>query len=118
MSFYVVSCLIRIQRNRDIVQPVESDNDALNSLVELDPKWTMQEMADTFKVTRSIVQRYLHEIEKLSRFNSFIPTSKPDLTTRHPKKVWYFAFDRTNTDIIHFELLKPSETITTDVYGQ
>lgn len=54
----------------DIVQPVESDNDALNSLVELDPKWTMQEIADTFRVTRSIVQRYLHEIEKLSRFNS------------------------------------------------
>lgn len=54
----------------DIVQPVESDNDALNSLVELDPKWTMQEIADTFRITRSIVQRCLHEIEKLSRFNS------------------------------------------------
>lgn len=152
-------------------RPVQFDEDALKSLVEADPRLTIQELSRSLQSTWSTVQRHLHQIGKkcrqgvwtphelsesnkdqrrtictslLTRLNSdpFLnrivtgdekwilydnvkrsrqwlsanqaprPTSRPTLTMRKVLlSIWWDC-----SGIIHFELLRPGETITADSY--
>ncbi|MFX9348092.1 hypothetical protein ABTO05_21485, partial [Acinetobacter baumannii] len=47
--------------------------DALKSLVEIDPKLSIQEIANTLQATWSTVQRHLQEIGKAYRQGIWVP---------------------------------------------
>ena len=49
------------------------DNDVLRSLVEDDPKLTLEEMADALGCIRATVQRHLHEMGKACRSGVWVP---------------------------------------------
>ncbi|XP_076657368.1 histone-lysine N-methyltransferase SETMAR-like [Halictus rubicundus] len=154
-------------------RPVEFDNDTLKSLVEADPKLSIQELSRSLGSTWSTIQRHLNEMGKayrpgiwvphqlseinknirrsictslLSRFRrdpflsrivtgdekwilydnikrskqwlsanrTAISTPKPSLSLRNVLLcLWWDC-----RGIIHFELLKPGETVTAELYCQ
>jgi histone-lysine N-methyltransferase SETMAR len=154
-------------------RPVNFDNDALKTLVETNPKLSIQELANTLQCTWSTVQRHLKEIGKVYREGIWVPhllsemnkdqrrtictsllsrqKSEPFLhkvVTGDEKWVLYNTNKRTKQwlspnqtaiptpkpsltlkkvllcvwwdcgGIIHYELLKPGETIKAELYCQ
>lgn len=154
-------------------RPGQFDNDALKSLVESDPRLTIQELSRSLGSTWSTVQRHLKEIGKVHRQGKWIPhllsEANKDLRrticnsmltrlSRDPflsrivtgdekwilydnikrSKQWLSANERPLptpkptlslrkvllciwwdcSGIVHYELLKPGETVTADLYCQ
>jgi histone-lysine N-methyltransferase SETMAR len=154
-------------------RPVEFDNETLKSLIESDPKLTIEELSQQLGSTRSTVHRHLEEIGKVHRVGKWVPHELSSankeqriiicnsLLTKHNREpflrrivtgdekwVLYSNLKRTKqwlspnqtpvptpkpsltlkkcllcvwwdfNGVIHFELLKPGETITAEVYCQ
>ena len=54
-------------------RPTDFENDALKSLVETNPRLSIKEIANTLQTSWSVVQRHLHEIEKIFRQRIWVP---------------------------------------------
>ncbi|XP_076648466.1 histone-lysine N-methyltransferase SETMAR-like [Halictus rubicundus] len=59
--------------NDRLGRPVEFDNDSLKSLVEADPKLSIQELSRSLGSTWSTIQRHLHEMGKAYRQGICVP---------------------------------------------
>ncbi|XP_046826458.1 histone-lysine N-methyltransferase SETMAR-like [Vespa crabro] len=120
-------------------RPITLDNDMLRTEVEANPCQAIEELSNIFNQPWSTIQEYLQQIGKISRAGLFgspiicpmrtkpidpshwlSPNESPRSTAKpglHPKKalvcVWWSI-----RGIVHFEVLKPGQTVNADLYRE
>lgn len=154
-------------------RPTECDQDALKSLVDSDPRLSIEELSVRLGCTWSTIQRNLHEIGKSYRQGVWVPHELSEANKDHRRKLCISLLSRLHNDpfldrivtgdekwilydnmkrskqwlsqgqcpvptakpnlsirkrllcvwwdysgIIHYELRKPGETITAEIYCQ
>ena len=54
-------------------RPVEIDSDQIEMLTENNQRYTMWEIADIIKISKSSVENYLHQLGYVHRFDVWVP---------------------------------------------
>ena len=54
-------------------RPVEVDSDQIKTLIENNQCYTMQEIADILKISKSSVENHLHQVGYVNRFDVWVP---------------------------------------------
>ena len=52
---------------------VEVDGDQIETLIESNQHYTMQEIADLLKISKSTVENHLHQLGNVSHFDVWVP---------------------------------------------
>lgn len=54
-------------------RPVEVDSDQIKTLLENNQRYTMREIANILKISKTSVENYLHQLGYVSRFDVWLP---------------------------------------------
>ena len=54
-------------------RPVEVDSDQIETLIENNQRYTMREIADILKISKSSVKNHLHQLGYLNHFDVWVP---------------------------------------------
>uniref|UniRef100_A0A8C6B8K2 Histone-lysine N-methyltransferase SETMAR n=1 Tax=Monodon monoceros TaxID=40151 RepID=A0A8C6B8K2_MONMO len=54
-------------------RPVEVDSDQIETLIENNQHYTMREIADILKISRSSAENHLHQLGYVNRFDAWVP---------------------------------------------
>ena len=54
-------------------RPVEVDSDQIETLIENNQCYTMQEIADILKISKSSAENHLHQLGYVNRFDAWVP---------------------------------------------
>ena len=54
-------------------RPVEVDSDQIETLIENNQRYTMQEIADILKISKSSVENHFHQLGYANHFDVWVP---------------------------------------------
>ena len=54
-------------------RPVEVDSDQIETLIENNQRYTMREIADILKISKSSIENHSHQLGYVHRFNVWVP---------------------------------------------
>ena len=57
-------------------RPVEVDSDQIETLIENIQRYTMQEIADKLKISKSSVENHLHQLGYFHHFDVWVPNKR------------------------------------------